>query len=97
VSNERAGPVADLRKDWKEFANCRGLDYNIFFPSEDGSVVTKEVENNAKAVCWRCSVRDECLEYAITTGQEDGIWGGMTYKERRSERRRRRERLKALV
>lgn len=43
----------------------------------------------AKAVCWGvpdvrppCPVRVECLEWANTTRQTEGIWGGLTPEER---------------
>ncbi|HUS62031.1 MAG TPA: WhiB family transcriptional regulator, partial [Acidimicrobiales bacterium] len=35
-------------------------------------------------------VRAECLEYALETNQEHGVWGGMGEDERLRERRRRR-------
>ena len=36
----------------------------------------------AKAVCNGCTVRAECLTYALTTRQRDGVWGGLTETER---------------
>ena len=41
----------------------------------------------AKQVCYRCSVRDECLEFGI---EEDyGIWGGLGRAERKALRKHR--------
>jgi WhiB family redox-sensing transcriptional regulator len=37
----------------------------------------------AKAVCKSCPVRRECLQFALATRQSDGIWGGMSERERR--------------
>jgi WhiB family redox-sensing transcriptional regulator len=34
-------------------------------------------------------VREACLDFALSTGQAYGIWGGLTEDERRSLRRRR--------
>jgi WhiB family redox-sensing transcriptional regulator len=31
-----------------------------------------------------CAVRRECLEYALTTKEPYGIWGGLTEVERRA-------------
>lgn len=76
-------PRTDLR--WRDQAACRGLDTDVFFP------VTDEEAAEAQAVCAVCPVREECLEYALVTGQEDGVWGGLTETERRRLRRRRRE------
>jgi WhiB family redox-sensing transcriptional regulator len=41
----------------------------------------------AKAVCAGCDVRADCLEFAISTNQEYGIWGGTSEEERRVLRR----------
>ena len=43
--------------------------------------------NEAKAICMECPVVTECLEYAIRTNQDSGIWGGTTEDERKSIRR----------
>jgi WhiB family redox-sensing transcriptional regulator len=37
----------------------------------------------AKRVCERCPVRAQCLDWALHTRQDAGIWGGMTEDERR--------------
>jgi len=42
----------------------------------------------AKRVCETCEVREPCLEYAINTNQDSGIWGGTSEEERRIMRRR---------
>jgi WhiB family redox-sensing transcriptional regulator len=42
-----------------------------------------------KSICRECGVRDACLEFAITTGEKFGIWGGMSERERRRVRRER--------
>ena len=77
-------PRTDVR--WRDDAACRGLDTDVFFP------VTDEEAEEAKAICETCPVREECLEFALATRQEDGVWGGLTETERRRLRRRLRER-----
>lgn len=74
--------------EWIARANCLGVDPALFFPGQGES--TKE----AKEVCTGCTVRVECLEYAIETGERFGIWGGKSERERRRMRgdRRRAER-----
>lgn len=42
-----------------------------------------------KSLCGRCPVKDQCLDWAVTTGQKHGIWGGTSERERRRLRRRR--------
>jgi WhiB family redox-sensing transcriptional regulator len=80
-------PRTDVR--WREDAACRGVDTDVFFPATD------EEAEEAKAICASCPVRKECLEFALQTRQEDGVWGGLTETERRRLRRRLRERARA--
>jgi WhiB family redox-sensing transcriptional regulator len=69
--------------NWREIASCKGVDGDVFFPaSEDLQGI-----NAAKEICSACSVADECLSYAIETNQTEGIWGGMTARQRRRLRR----------
>ena len=43
----------------------------------------------AKQICRECSVRAECLEFAIVSSEKFGIWGAMSERERRKIRRER--------
>ena len=70
-------------KSWQDFANCLGVDPDLFFPERGAS--TRE----AKEVCRGCVVRDDCLEYALANGEKFGIWGGLSERERRRIRRQR--------
>jgi WhiB family redox-sensing transcriptional regulator len=63
---------------------CRGEDPEIFFPIAGTGPALGQI-SAAKAICGRCSVRQPCLSYAVTSLQ-DGIWGGMTAEERRVNR-----------
>jgi hypothetical protein len=38
----------------------------------------------AKQVCARCPLMTQCLEYAESTGQRWGVWGGKTFTSDRS-------------
>ncbi len=71
--------------DWRLDAACRDLDTAIFFPEMEEAVAA------AKAVCATCPVREACLEFALITRQDDGVWGGLDENERRRVRRRRQE------
>ena len=68
---------------WQDYANCLGVDPDLFFPERGAS--TRE----AKEVCRGCVVREECLEYALANGEKFGIGGGMSERERRRIRRQR--------
>ena len=70
-------------QSWQDFANCLGVDPDLFFPERGAS--TKE----AKEVCRGCVVREDCLEYALANGEKFGIWVGMSERERRRIRRQR--------
>ena len=69
---------------WRDQAACRGLDPEVFYP------ITEEEEATAKNICADCTVRQSCLEHAITHREKDGIWGGATERERRRIIRQRR-------
>ena len=71
--------------DWRLDAACRDLDTAIFFPETEEAVAV------AKAVCATCPVQEACLEFALITRQDDGVWGGLDENERRRVRRRRQE------
>lgn len=42
-----------------------------------------EDERPAKAVCRRCLVRQECLDYALADSSLVGVWGATSHRERR--------------
>lgn len=95
MSAVRADSNLPNRYTWREHSACRDLDTNLFFPPGDGPGSAERIEQ-AKAVCAGCSVRSECLSFALSTRQDSGVWGGMTEEERRRHRRRlARERRKA--
>ena len=74
------------RDDWKEWAACRAINPDLFFPlGSTGEAVDQIVA--AKQVCETCSVRRECLQFALETNQESGVWGGTSEDERRAIRR----------
>ncbi|MFJ8431311.1 WhiB family transcriptional regulator [Kitasatospora sp. NPDC094019] len=74
--------------NWRESARCRGTDPELFFPIGIGTGFKTLAQNDeAKAVCGRCPVSRECLDWALNVAVE-GIWGGTTETERRAIRRR---------
>lgn len=74
-------------EDWRSKAECLGIDNNfkIFFPDADDLVTIAK----AKSICYRCTVRDECLAYAYATRARDGIWGGVYLQRAASHKKRR--------
>ncbi len=72
------------RPAWQRHANCMGVDPDLFYPGRGDALAP------AKAVCRSCVVRADCLEYALANGEKFGVWGGMSERERRRVRHRRR-------
>ncbi|MGY6019931.1 WhiB family transcriptional regulator [Streptomyces spinosirectus] len=77
----------DPAPPWHERAACLGQDPELFFPVGDRGPALVQIDE-AKAVCRRCPVVEQCLRWALNAGQVDGIWGGTTESERRATSRR---------
>jgi WhiB family redox-sensing transcriptional regulator len=75
--------------DWVHRARCKDEDPELFFPVGTTGPAASQIDA-AKAICMQCEVRPECLEWAMTTGQDAGVWGGLSEEERRALRRARR-------
>lgn len=75
--------------EWASRGACRHHDPDLFFPIASTGPALGQIAE-AKKVCRSCEVRADCLAYALETGQDCGIWGGMTENERRAERTRER-------
>lgn len=70
---------------WRNDAACarpehRHLDW---FPERGKDV------RHLKAICNACPVRTDCLDTALRNHETHGIWGGMSERQRRSERGKR--------
>jgi len=73
--------------DWRHEAACLDSDPELFFPIGNTGPALLQIEE-AKSVCRRCTVIDECLQWALETGQDAGVWGGLSEEERRALKRR---------
>ncbi|GAA3980605.1 WhiB family transcriptional regulator [Actinomadura viridis] len=73
--------------DWRHRAACRDVDPELFFPIGNTGPALLQIEE-AKQVCRRCDVTDACLAWALESGQDSGVWGGMGEDERRALKRR---------
>jgi WhiB family transcriptional regulator, redox-sensing transcriptional regulator len=74
--------------DWRHDAACRDEDPELFFPVGNSGPALLQIAE-AKAVCHRCTVASDCLAWALASGQDAGVWGGMSEDERRALKRRR--------
>jgi WhiB family redox-sensing transcriptional regulator len=73
--------------DWRHRAACRDEDPELFFPIGNTGPALLQIDQ-AKAVCRRCPVAEPCIAWALETGQDSGVWGGLSEDERRALKRR---------
>lgn len=75
------------RPAWQADGACVGTDPSLWFPAP--GEVQKVAQ--AKRICATCTVRERCLDYAMTFGPRGlaGIWGGMSERQRVTLRRTR--------
>jgi hypothetical protein len=70
---------------WAGHVLCAETDSEIFFPAHD------DPATEARQICARCPVREDCLNFAIANNERYGIWGGLDPGERDSLRRKQRQ------
>ncbi len=78
--------LANAQYDWRRDAICRDTDPDLFFPVGTTGQALVQIER-AREVCGQCPVSTDCLEFALETNQDSGIWGGTSEEERRKIRR----------
>ena len=72
---------------WRDRAACLEEDPELFFPVGNTGPALLQIEK-ARAVCHRCEVAPACLNWAVDSRQQDGVWGGRSDDERRALKRR---------
>ncbi|HEY7946114.1 MAG TPA: WhiB family transcriptional regulator [Acidimicrobiales bacterium] len=70
--------------DWMNQGKCKDIDPAVFFPSDGVGVQV------AQRICAECPVKSPCLEYALASRIDHGVWGGASERERRRLLSRRR-------
>ncbi|MFZ0324199.1 MAG: WhiB family transcriptional regulator [Actinomycetes bacterium] len=73
---------------WQDDSACMDADPELFFPIGSTGDAVPQI-SAAKAICRTCPVVGRCLEYALSSRQDFGVWGGMSEDERKSLRRSR--------
>lgn len=70
-------------RTWMSQAACKDalVEWNDFFPERRLGYPAPDVPEHIKPICLGCWVREECLEWALDN-DEEGVWGGMTKKQR---------------
>ena len=87
--------LANADYSWRRDAICRDTDPDLFFPVGTTGNALVQIDR-AKEVCDQCPVKVDCLDYALETNQDSGIWGGTSEEERRILRRQYVARSKAV-
>ncbi len=72
--------------DWRQLAACRSTEPDLFFPIGTTGPAIDQIEA-AKRVCRGCDAQEPCLDFALATNQESGVWGGTSEEERRKLRK----------
>ena len=83
--------MIEYASNWRAASACLNADPDLFFPVAVGTAVSKQV-SRALRLCQGCTVRQYCLDFAMQSGEKDGIWGGTTPEERIRARRARNRR-----
>jgi WhiB family redox-sensing transcriptional regulator len=74
--------------DWRVRGACLDLDPDDFFPVGNERALVRQYEN-ARRACRACSVSTQCLQFALDSHTDFGMWGGYTPRERQRMRGRR--------
>ena len=74
-----------LPTEWQQLGLCRATDASVFFPPShfEHKPERESREAKAKAICARCPVRVECLEWALAVREPHGVWGGCSESDRK--------------
>lgn len=85
---------------WMERAACRGIGPEDYYPNApEGFQAFPDDKPEVYILlrCGRCPVRDHCLGFALKNGERNGIWGGLTPRERTTVPELEADRVKGLV
>lgn len=76
---------------WHDQASCRDADPELFYTPDTHDMARYfSQKQEAIAICEQCPVMEQCREYAIEAGEQLGIWGGTTPRDREKIRKGRR-------
>lgn len=62
---------------WMDKARCAQIGGDDWFPEFGDKAHTP------KTICQTCPVKTQCLNYALKHRINDGIWGGLSERQRR--------------
>lgn len=96
LTSSRSLALAAENDGWRTDAACRDTSPDLFFPVGTTGPALEQIAA-AKAVCSICPAAALCLDFALATNQDSGIWGGTSEEERRKIRRSRQAQARAAA
>jgi len=83
AERRRLPPLREGDWDWRIRAACRETDTSTFYHADnERGLFRVRREMQAKAVCARCPVIENCLRFALRAREPYGVWGGLSPEER---------------
>jgi WhiB family redox-sensing transcriptional regulator len=74
--------------NWRTKAACKGMNPDIFYPEHEDGRMPRSYYDDARRICRSCEVSEKCLAEALDNNIVDGMWGGLTPKQRKTYTRR---------
>jgi WhiB family redox-sensing transcriptional regulator len=78
---------------WQKDANCKGADTEMFFMEFEEAAINHIKLREARKVCFDCTAKKECLDFAVVNNINYGVWGGSTPAQRKEIRHEQRHRV----
>lgn len=79
----------NVDQEWRQHGRCLHAEPDLFYPLKGGSPEPAKRICNGTGDQPPCPVREECLEWAMKTGEVHGVWGGKSKEQRRKLRKER--------
>lgn len=67
--------------------DCKGKPTDWWFPEHWPESDNRATIAQAREICANCGVREECLDFALSFPNLQGIWGGLSPRQRIKERK----------
>lgn len=71
---------------WRVKAACKGMNTDVFFPKRGlaSGMNSLAIVAKSRLICAGCTVRKECLNFALENRIQHGLYGGISPGDRRS-------------
>jgi WhiB family transcriptional regulator, redox-sensing transcriptional regulator len=78
--------LKDNNFGWQNKAACRGELTELFFMDIEEISINHIKMREARAICDRCQVKKQCLDFALINNIDYGVWGGTSPHQRKGIR-----------